>query len=309
MRLGTYEFRPDGTVTARMWLWTQNRPVARGSTGVAPGDDCSTQSSSSASRVRRCAVPVPGGFAGAPNDVRTGRFTLSGSRGAQKLHIRWNNATRAWNEYHDVVENPDSGQPMALLRMTYNTAIARKADGSFHGGAFAYGSTRPFSERRHMSSVQKYRARSDFGLHSNMLGMTGSRIGNWTHQKFVPGGYRTCDRTTNCMTMVSTVQDNDDTGICGKPGCPNGRDRRLQNYVVKVANDRRDMIWHWCSCLAGARNEFCYTGNSHLKPMLQILDDNANFAGYVGVEVSFSVARSNPRASDMLGVIRIAEFR
>lgn len=309
MRLGTYTFAGNGTVTARMWLWSQSAPVARGSTGVAPGDNCSTQSGSSTSLVRKCTIPTPGGFTGSPNEVRTGSFTLSGSRGAQKLHIRWNNGSRPWNEHFDVVENPDPSQPMALLRLTYSTAIARKADGSFHGGAFAYGSTRPFTERRHMTSVQGYRPRTDFGLHYNILGLTGNRVGRWTNQVFNPGGYRHCNRTTGCLTMVSVVQDNDSYGVCGRPSCPSGADPRIQNYIVKVANDRRDMIWHWCSCLAATRGEFCYTGNSPLKPLLHILDDNANFAGYVGVEVSFSLGRTNPRASDMLGVIRIAEFR
>lgn len=306
MRLGTYQFNTNGTVTARMWVWSQARPVGRSSSGVAPAENCSTLSGSSTSRVRKCVVPTPGGFTGSPNDVRTGTFKLSGTN-PQKVTISWNNGSKPWTEIYDIAVNPDPSQPLALLRLTYSTAIAKDATGAFKGGAFAYGSVRPLTERRHMTSVQAYKKRTDFGLHYNQLGLTGSTLGRWTNQVFAPGIYRTCDVTTNCLTMVSVVQDNDAKGICGTPSCPNGNDRRLQNYIVRVGADRRDMIWHWCTCLAAARGEFCYTGNSHLKPLLQILDDNGNFAGYVGVEVSFSTA--NKRSQDMLGLIRVAEFR
>lgn len=307
MRLGTYQFNTNGTVTARMWVWSQARPVARSSTGISPAENCSTYSSTSMTQVRRCKVPTPGGFTGVPNDVRTGTFKLSGNN-PQKVTISWN-TSNAWTEIYDVATNPDSSQPMALLKLTYNTAIAKDAAGNFKGGAFAYGSNRPLTERRHMTSVQAYKKRTEFGLHYNQLDVTGNNVGSWTNQFFSPGIYRTCNATTNCLTRVAVVQDNDEKGICGMPSCPNGKDRRLQNYLVRVGADRRDLIWHWCTCLATARGEFCYTANSHLKPLLQILDDNGNFAGYVGVEVSFSMDSKNPRASDMLGLIRIAEFR
>ncbi len=57
--------------------------------------------------------------------------------------------------------------------------------------------------------------------------------------------------------------------------------------------------------------DFPGTGNSHVKPMLQILDDNAQFRGWVGVEASFQPSRTipNPRADDMLSAFRVTDFR
>lgn len=80
---------------------------------------------------------------------------------------------------------------------------------------------------------------------------------------------------------------------------------------MRVSNtDRRDTHWHWCSCLSinsAYKEEFCYKGNSHVKPMLQILDDNGQFRGWVGVEASFSP--ENKRNDDMISAFRVADFR
>ncbi|MFI6104263.1 hypothetical protein [Streptomyces sp. NPDC051310] len=48
------------------------------------------------------------------------------------------------------------------------------------------------------------------------------------------------------------------------------------------------------------RSEKCCTGNSHVKPMLQVIDDSGTFRGGVGVEASFwPDGGPNPRPSDM----------
>jgi hypothetical protein len=46
---------------------------------------------------------------------------------------------------------------------------------------------------------------------------------------------------------------------------------------------RRNTYEYWCECLS---YDACYTRNSHVKPMLQVIDDNGGFHGWVGVEVS-----------------------
>ncbi|MFC7102395.1 hypothetical protein ACFQQB_19235 [Nonomuraea rubra] len=50
------------------------------------------------------------------------------------------------------------------------------------------------------------------------------------------------------------------------------------DYYLATANatstDRRDTIWHWRRELADGRGEHCYTGNSHVKPMLRIIDSS-----------------------------------
>ena len=82
----------------------------------------------------------------------------------------------------------------------------------------------------------------------------------------------------------------------------------IQYFLTKISNnDRRDTLWHWCTCLAMERKTFCYSGNSHIKPLLQIIDDNGNFHGWVGAETSFYPG--GPRTKDMMSVLRLTDFR
>jgi hypothetical protein len=52
----------------------------------------------------------------------------------------------------------------------------------------------------------------------------------------------------------------------------------------------------------------CYTGNSHVKPLLQIIDNDGVFHGWVGVEASInhSVPAQGTSADDV-GVLKIAD--
>lgn len=82
-------------------------------------------------------------------------------------------------------------------------------------------------------------------------------------------------------------------------------------YYLSTANDsstdRRDTIWHWRTKLADDRGEYCYTGNSHVKPMLQIIDSDGGFHGWVAVEASLSQTSSGTDSDDV-GVFEISEF-
>jgi hypothetical protein len=127
----------------------------------------------------------------------------------------------------------------------------------------------------------------------------------WHEPGFRPTLYDLCDTTTWCMTHFQK-----ESGKCTS-GC--GKDRpatSIQYYLTRVSSkDRRDTLWHWCSCLA-PRDGACYAGNSHVKPLLQIIDDDHRFRGYVGAEASFhpsARAEDDPRKHDMLGVFRFAE--
>jgi hypothetical protein len=64
--------------------------------------------------------------------------------------------------------------------------------------------------------------------------------------------------------------------------------------------------WHWCTCLAMEHGQFCCSGNSHARPLMQIIDDEGAFHGRVGAEASFSTGF---RAADMMAVFRITDFR
>ncbi|WP_436520931.1 hypothetical protein [Actinoplanes sp. HUAS TT8] len=84
--------------------------------------------------------------------------------------------------------------------------------------------------------------------------------------------------TTNCATMLSAP-----TTAC--KSCSNGNASPIRYYLA--GSGRRNFYEHWCVCLTSAT---CYTGGSHRKPTLQVLDDNGAFHGWVGVETSNSAA-------------------
>jgi hypothetical protein len=71
---------------------------------------------------------------------------------------------------------------------------------------------------------------------------------------------------------------------------------------------RRDILWHWFTANADSRGEYCYTGNSHVKPMMQIINDAGGFHGWFGVETSINQAvPSQGTNADDLGVFLISD--
>jgi hypothetical protein len=102
--------------------------------------------------------------------------------------------------------------------------------------------------------------------------------------------------------------------VCGGGSClgaVTGSGTSTTQYYVAPANSpsghRRDTLWGWRTANADGRGEYCYTGNSHVKPMLQIIDDNGAFHGWVGVEASLNqTSPSQGALGDDIGVFRIA---
>ncbi|GAA3670957.1 hypothetical protein GCM10022224_038980 [Nonomuraea antimicrobica] len=290
LRLGSYHFGTDGTVTASFYLWWQRNPEARQRTGATPDASCTTTAGGSGTRARACEVLTAGGFMGAPDEKRTGTYTLSGN----VVSIRWEIA-QTWTEQWTVQGSPDG--KLARLDLTHSTLAT-------HG--YGYGSNAALSTRRAMSSVKAHPGT----LKQDLTSWAGGKITNSMDQTFGLSSFRTCSTTTSCLTYLQPSSNN----ACKKEsGCPtygggtSANITSIQYYLIKLANsDRRDTLWHWCTCLAMERDQFCYNGNSHVKPLMQIIDDGGAFRGWVGAEASFST--SNSRASDMLAVFRISDF-
>src|ERR1700722_17804603 len=72
--------------------------------------------------------------------------------------------------------------------------------------------------------------------------------------------------------------------------------------------DRRNVREYWCKENAVAIGEDCYTGNSHVDAMMQIVDDDGAFLGWVGVEASIG---QSPGAitwpNDQIGFFEITD--
>lgn len=291
VRLGSYRFAADGTVTAALHLWWQRHPEARQPTGTIPDSSCTTKAGGSGSRPRTCEVLTAGGFTGAPDENRTGTYTVSGN----VVSIRWKIA-QTWTEQWYVRPSPDGA--LARLDLKQSTLAT-------HG--YGYGSNAALGTRRAMSSVKAFPG----ALRQDLTSWAGGRIVTSSGERFAHSSFRACASTTWCLTYLQPSS----RGACQKSGgCPKygggtkANVSSIQYYLTKISNsDRRDTLWHWCTCLAMERGEFCYTGNSHVKPLMQIIDDKGAFRGWVGAEASFSTGSS--RAADMMAVLRITDFR
>jgi hypothetical protein len=291
VRLGTYQFKTNGTVSANTYLWWQRNPEGRQATGVVPDSSCATKAGGSSTRVRACDVLTAAGFKGSPDESRTGTYTTAGN----VVSIRWKIA-QTWTEKWNVRLSPDG--KLAQLQF---------ASSSLATNGYGYGSNASLSTRRAMSSVRAFAG----ALKQDLTSWSGNHLVKSEGQVFKQSSFRGCATTTWCLTYLQPSSK----GACQKSGgCPTvgGGTRAnvssIQYYLVKVANnDRRDTLWHWCTCLAMESKTFCYSGNSHIKPLLQIIDDSGAFRGWVGAEASFY--SSGPRTKDMMAVFRIADFR
>ncbi|GAA0946974.1 hypothetical protein [Nonomuraea longicatena] len=296
VRLGTYVFNGNGTVNASMYLWKQTEHKARTQTNVEPDTSCATDSLTSTANVRRCKVLTANGFSGtAPGDAAGGTFILAGDT----VTITWTTG-RTGNETWQVVPSADG----KLVRLNFQTS-------SFATHGYAYGSTATLATRRAMSTVQQHPAT----LKQDLAGWNSDKVTQSAGQTFTHQVFKTCAQTTHCLTYL---QKNSTSACKGSSGCPNygggtpANVTSIQYYLAKLSSfDRRDTLWHWCTCLAMERsNEKCYTGNSHVKPMYQIIDDSGNFHGWVGVEASYYATGGEVnRPRDMISVFRIADFR
>ncbi|MEV0384710.1 hypothetical protein [Nonomuraea sp. NPDC050643] len=290
VRLGSYSFAANGTVTSSLYLWWQRNPTARQRTGMVPDSGCTTKAGGSNPRPRTCEVLTAGGFTGAPDEKRTGTYTLSGD----VLSIRWKIA-QTWTEQWYVRPSPDG--KLARLDLKQSSLAT-------HG--YGYGSNAAVGTRRAMSSVKAFPG----ALRQDLTSWAHGKIVKSDNQPFGLSSFRACATTTSCLTYLQPSSK----GACQKEGgCPKygggtaANVSSIQYYLTKISNtDRRDTLWHWCTCLAMERDEFCYTGNSHVKPLMQIIDDSGAFRGWVGAEASFSIGAA--RGTDMIAVFRITDF-
>lgn len=257
VRLGSYSFTASqGQVTASFYVWEQDSATSRIGTGTT---------SVGCGDVPTCEVRTAAGFTGSPTEHRTGTFVDNGSW----IRIDW---TNGWWEEWDVRTAADGSLAQLVWR-----------DSNYASKGTAYGSNATFQVRRATSTI---------------LGSAQSlpyRGTTWNdgalrsfNQAFDTTRYSMCTTATWCMTSRQATST-----ACS---CSSAPSTAINYYLARVGNtDRRDTWEHWCQCLADGRGETCYTGNSHTKPLLQIIDENNAWRGWVGVEVFYDQTGGNPQ--------------
>lgn len=282
--LGTLLF--DGTrmtVDASMYRWSQSNPARRVSTGSAPAGDCVEGSSS----VRVCDVLTVDGFLAEPNEARSGVYRLdTATDGTPLVNIQWGDAAPFWETWL-LTESVDGKLVVGTFAGSRRTT---------HG--FLFGSDAPLTERRAMSTIQAS-GRMTF----DYVQWVRDEVVSQSNLTWQNGLYNHCSGP-GATSYTMTYFQPSSARSC-RSGCEG--DTSIQYYIQQVSSfDRRDSFWHWCTCLAQANDCYPPDGNSHVRPMLQILDDQGTFRGWVGVEASFYWRRhTDPRGQDMLQVFRV----
>lgn len=266
VRLGQYEFSTDGTVREEHWHWTQRRREVRTPTGVR-ANGCPS---------RDCTVLTAYGFQSTSAPQRLdGTYTVDGST----LRVDWEE-NDLWEEWELAQAADGSLATVEFLDSNF---------GATHG--FGYGSNADWDARVSAADV----ASAD---HASF---------NHTYRLWKTTGSNPDPHIDSGSGSPFWMRD---WSVCGNGRCLGGVSGTPTEYYVAPANTRpdhrRDTLWHWRTGLADARGEYCYEGNSHVKPMIQIVDDAGEFHGWVGVEASLNQTTDDGAYADDIGVFKIA---
>jgi len=268
VRLASYSFSSTNEVWESHWHWSQRVRVVRAYTGVRAAGCVA----------RNCIVQTAGGFqsTSAPEQLH-GRYVVNGS----VLRVTWDNGM--WEEW--TVSRPLGG---ALAKLSFR----RTSFGATHG--FGYGSNAEWDTRASMPQV----AAADH-----------TRFRHTYHLwKTDPNRVPYIDHGSGAPFWVTNWS------VCDGGQCLGHRNvgqHPTEYYLSRpntVSAGRRDTLWHWWTQHAIDRGEYCYTGGSHVKPLMQIIDDAGRFHGWVGVEGSLNQsAPEQGTSADDIGVFVISD--
>jgi hypothetical protein len=285
VRLGYYVFATDGTVEHNYWSWNRRDEPVRVDTVLA---DCFGD-------VPDCSVKSVSGFTGSPTGGFRGTFTTLADG---RLQVRWTHNTSGaalatpLTEFWNLDENLGKVARISSATM-FDKSAEIPAPGVFSDYSATFGigygsnATLDGETRATMSQLrndERYNARPYTGSFQVATGGGVQYEGTGGPWLFSTGTPVSGDPNfRNAWKMCANAQcigwNQHGTGC----DCGNGdADRDRIRYIAEIGGGRRNTEWYWCQCLAQGRP--CYQANSHPRPMLQIVDDDGVFQGWVGIE-------------------------
>jgi hypothetical protein len=255
VRLATYSFAPNGTVTERYWAWRQDGISGKGNVNwTKPPSGYVTKGC-----LRACPVRTPVGFQqGVPAKAWKGTWSMESN---SVLRVRWGGANPVERWKIDVSRPGIAG---ALL-----------LSGGPNAEGWGVGSN----------------ARPDRGVTLSSI----YRAGGWITGPFTENAY-----TSNTRHLTVGLRPADYT-LCSTGQCMQGRnlasaDRRswYHSYLAgNPARDGRKVFWNNQTGVVQqleTPHSVCISssGGGHTNALLQALDDNGKFVGFVGVEASLN---------------------
>lgn len=290
LRISQYTFNPTaGTVSAQWWRWNQGglRDI-RVDTPVAAANCGPTQ----------CYARTPKRFLSGPSESMSGTYRVNGSA----LSVFWDNGGTTLEERWTIqtVARTDGSPDPSLVQLDW----AGAGTGYTATIGYGFGSNAPFSASA---------SASDLMLPENKVNYP-YRYTGISHGDLISGPssmslsvYRQC---TDGRCIGAATKTEAGNGCTYYPPGETKESTTINFYLASFAGDRRNAYEHWFRCL-GYRPETgqtCYKMNSHVKPLIQVIDDNGGFRGWVGAETSFaSTADGNSNGApinDTLSVVK-----
>ncbi|EWM18061.1 hypothetical protein [Kutzneria sp. 744] len=281
MRLGYLVFDPASKfVKHDFWLWKQQDypiPVNSGDVYYCgqwhPGTNPKNN----------CAIRTGAGFTGEPNGHYTGTYAYDATAG--QVIVTWTDSTvNGVSGKIDLGETWAVSQPrtgLGRLALTANTYGLTTGIG--------YGSNASLAAKASMTTI--HGAERPYVLEGQ--GWNSDQVATWArgHAGALTVGptWNACD-DASCLGFVQYNAGCDANSCCPKDAnhdacvqkIKDTGDRRFYS-MTGILGGRRDSYEFYCECLAYGK---CYLANSHVRPMLQVLDDAGVFQGWVGAEVS-----------------------
>lgn len=274
-RLGWYIFGTDGTVRTSWWSWSERDEEMRVDSGVL---------GSCGGDVPICPIQTMNSFRTGP----TGSFLGTYQTSAGKLDVTWTT-----NGAGDPLSKPLTEH--WTLEPIAGGKVAR-ISGQFHGPkvidtvpntfsdytatfGIGYGSNAPLSagNKASITDIRAKYGQEEFvgtyvvanldGVHREPSGLLKTGFDQWrscASGKCV--GFRERDLPRGCVCKAY----------------PTRHDRI--RYLADLAPARNNSYVYWCECLR--KTDTCYGANNHVQSLLQIIDDDRQFQGWVGVETS-----------------------
>ncbi|MCP2322144.1 hypothetical protein HDA40_000651 [Hamadaea flava] len=291
VRLGYYAFTTDGAVVHNYWTWNLlDQPVRVDSVYA----DCSGD-------VPDCYVKTVDGFAGDPTGGFQGAYSYTSDG---RLKITWTkdaagNARSPLTEYWNLTSLGTVARMNSATLYTNPPQIPAAGVFSDYSATFGigYGSNAGLGRETRATMTQlvtdaRYNARKYTGTFVVENGGTVSRQSTGGTWWFGSGNQTPGDANYNNPWQVCANaqcigwNQHNSSCNCGATFPTKNRVR----YIAEIGGGRRNTEWYWCQCLA--QGQPCYKANSHPRPLLQVVDDDGVFQGWVGVEAFTHVSTS-----------------
>ncbi len=289
-RIGYYTFHPaNHTVTASWWRWNQGslRDV-RVDTKVAASGCGATQ----------CYTRTVKRFLSSPNEADTGSYALNGTA----LTVSWPNGSSALQEKWTVapVTKANGSTDTSLVQLNW----AGAGRGYTATGGYGFGSNASFAANATTADLMK--ADNKVAYHYAYSGISAGKLTGGTSSL----GLSVFKQCQDGRCLGATTKTAPGNGCTYYPPGDTKTSATINYYLAQFAGDRRDAYEHWFRCLGynPKTGQTCYKLNSHVKPMLQVIDDAGRFRGWVGAETSYKTTAdgnsAGPAIDDTLAIFK-----